>query len=50
MQENRQLLNRAFGMISKKADEFITKAIEKTLRHWNLGIFDRGTGILVVVA
>ena len=46
IQENRQLLNRAFGMISKKADEFITKAIEKTLKDWNLGDIRSGDGNL----
>lgn len=37
IQENRQLLDRASGLISKKAEEFINKAIEKTLKDWNLG-------------
>ena len=35
--ENRQLLKRAYALISKKAEEFINKAIESTLRDFKLG-------------
>jgi hypothetical protein len=37
IQDNRQLLERASTLISKKADEFIHKAIENTLKDCNLG-------------
>ena len=37
IQDNRHLLKRAFALISKKADEFINKAIENTLRDCKLG-------------
>ena len=37
IQENRQLLERASALISKKADEFINKAIENTLKNCELG-------------
>ena len=37
IQDNRHLLKRASALISKKADEFINKAIESTLRDCNLG-------------
>ena len=36
IQENRQLLERASALISKKAEEFINKAIENTLRDFKL--------------
>jgi hypothetical protein len=38
--------NRASGMISKKADEFIHKAIEKTLKDCKLGDIRSGDGKL----
>ena len=38
IQENRQLLERASTLISKKADEFINKAIETTLKNCKFGI------------
>jgi hypothetical protein len=44
IQVNRQLLERASGMISKKADEFINKAIEKTLRECKFGEIRSGDG------
>jgi hypothetical protein len=44
IQVNRQLLERALGMISKKADEFINKAIEKTLRECKFGDIRSGDG------
>ena len=37
IQDNRQLLERASTLISKKADEFIHKAIETTLKDCRLG-------------
>lgn len=37
IQDNRQLLERASTLISKKADEFINKAIENTLKDCKLG-------------
>jgi hypothetical protein len=37
IQVNRQLLERASGIISKKADGFMNKAIEKTLRECKFG-------------
>ena len=37
IQDNRQLLERASALISKKAEEFINKAIESTLRDCKLG-------------
>ena len=37
IQENRQLLERASALISKKAEEFINKSIEITLRDCKLG-------------
>ena len=37
IQENRQLLERASVMTSKKAYGFIKQAIDKTLRDWRLG-------------
>ena len=42
IQENRQLLERGSGLISKKAYEFIDVAIEKTLKEWNLGGIQSG--------
>ena len=38
IQENRQLLKRASTLISKKAEEFINKAIETTLKNCKFGI------------
>ena len=37
IQKNRLLLERASGIILKKAAEFIGKVIEGTLGDWNLG-------------
>ena len=37
IQDNRQLLERASTLISRKAEEFITKAIENTLKDCKLG-------------
>ena len=37
IQENRQLLERASAMVSKKAEAFINNAIENTLRDCKLG-------------
>ena len=37
IQDNRQLLERASTLISKKAEGFINKAIEDTLRGCKLG-------------
>jgi len=37
IQDNRQLLERASTLISRKAEEFINKAIENTLRNCKLG-------------
>ena len=46
IQKNRQLLERAPGMISKKAPEFISQAIEKTLKEFNLGDIRSAAGDL----
>ena len=49
IQENRQLLERASTLISKKTDEFINKAIETTLKNCKFGIIqsvDRNLGRL----
>ena len=49
IQENRLLLERALAMISQKAYEFISKAIDRTLQGGRLGDIqseddDRGRG------
>ena len=38
IQENRQLLDRASTLMSNKADKFINKAIENTLKNCKFGI------------
>ena len=38
IQENRRLLKRASTLIQKKAEEFINKAIETTLKNCKFGI------------
>ena len=37
IQESRQLFERASALISKKAEEFVNKSIENTLRDYKLG-------------
>jgi hypothetical protein len=44
IQVNRQLLERASRIISKKADEFINEAIEKALRECKFGDLRSGDG------
>ena len=46
IQENRQLLERASTLISKRADEFINKAIETTLKNCKFGIIQSVDGNL----
>ena len=46
VQENRQMLEKASGMISQRAHGFIGQAIERTLRQWRLGAIESEDGDL----
>ena len=46
IQDNRQLLERACTLISRKVDEFIDEAIETTLKNCKFGIIQSVDGNL----
>ena len=50
IQDSRQLLERASTLISKKADEFIDKAIENTLKKFGLANIQSVDGSLACLA